>query len=1128
MDRRPTDRAGRKIYDNLRRLQRLEAINIGIQARLQGAEVDLRRTAINIRKQIDEAVRERTILQKAAQKRITELAQIRTTRAVARQQQSGLVNLTQFWDRYSKNELLDEELRGRFDGEQFIIIPINDYKKLMEEKIAAWKSIKNPTLYAINVPWYRLIEEVAPEWGQNKDGEWGFWGGKAAPVYHDQASVMGNQQYATYIMYTMLAADHYRGIVYPDGMSLNPIKTTNTLGKQIMLAMEKFEGGPTIVAIPNKGQDFLDIERLGENLDYSVFTQDNKIHKRISDICSIDALLQSGYTEHMLIHYFGNITTPQSLSSIREFIKSKKGSYIFMDLVGQCIDRYVSKGGRNKKTVICYCYSNHVEIVLEEDARKSIIERSKATGKKTGIALKIKSKKENKTIISCPNLWNRFINHVTDTNFVPSHKYTLNKLTRYTVGDNLYTANSPTDLKLVEQIKGFKVDKSLASASVELFNDYINKEEFIIDSFETPFIKKLLNQIPCGAKCYSYKVVDGDLQQIDLNKAYSCRLATARNLHLTPSSSINKYNPNNIQPGLYIIYSEDTYLFRGDGIYTDEVVVLAIKDKIKFTCRHYIDCVYTHRGFAKQFVEDVYKNHPEAAKSICNFTIGCFNNKDKSLTLNLVLAGNNMAVDAHYYYNHYKDVLVSADVNRPDLLFVRIPYRDQRSISRRPMFIEIISGSYIESYNKMKEIKLENIYYIKTDAIGYNPVDYTHQPSAERGLYKFEPPTTTPPIYESHSFDSMVDEKPTKSDYIDMDNDHPNDQIIKNNTDLLYNDGKLRSFELQGASGTGKTSFMKELTRGKNVCIVSPTNIASLVIGGKTFHSYFNSCFDNLSRAQTDLLKTLDAIVVDEKSMMGKEHWLILCLIKSKCDTPIIIIGDWEQLPPVKDDSNYEDSQMLPWLVDSTHYKFNTIHRYDFDYNEYIENIPKQTLSAHIKKFISMEEPRAICMLNEVRRSLNRLALQKRERLFYEGQPLVAKINNHSKKYHNNEPFTVLSVSHERLVPLSSIYKDEDNEGTCLNDDDNSLDSSSDGETPYQQFKSSPIKLILRSTLTAEHVILPMYQVLKYFRFGYAITTHQSQGQSLDFKYTPFVYNMGSRQRYVAITRTTKQANLML
>ncbi|MBF0569683.1 MAG: AAA family ATPase [Candidatus Omnitrophica bacterium] len=124
---------------------------------------------------------------------------------------------------------------------------------------------------------------------------------------------------------------------------------------------------------------------------------------------------------------------------------------------------------------------------------------------------------------------------------------------------------------------------------------------------------------------------------------------------------------------------------------------------------------------------------------------------------------------------------------------------------------------------------------------------------------------------------------------------------------------------LTGRAGTGKSTLLQYFrsSTSKNVVVLAPTGVAAVNIKGQTIHSFFNFRPDTtpagvedirLRRAQREIYKNLDTIIVDEISMVRADLFdcmdAFLRLHGPHKDEPfggvqMILIGDLYQLPPV-------------------------------------------------------------------------------------------------------------------------------------------------------------------------------------------------------------------------------------
>lgn len=140
-----------------------------------------------------------------------------------------------------------------------------------------------------------------------------------------------------------------------------------------------------------------------------------------------------------------------------------------------------------------------------------------------------------------------------------------------------------------------------------------------------------------------------------------------------------------------------------------------------------------------------------------------------------------------------------------------------------------------------------------------------------------------------------------------------NEQLAKALTTFEYTNDNIF---IMGRAGTGKSVFIKALSEfsSKNFAILAPTGVAAVQVGGQTIHSFFKlplgivtpNMLHSSSRI-TEILKALDAIIIDEISMVRIDVFSsINSLLKIACGNKlpfggkqIVIIGDIFQLPPV-------------------------------------------------------------------------------------------------------------------------------------------------------------------------------------------------------------------------------------
>lgn len=142
-----------------------------------------------------------------------------------------------------------------------------------------------------------------------------------------------------------------------------------------------------------------------------------------------------------------------------------------------------------------------------------------------------------------------------------------------------------------------------------------------------------------------------------------------------------------------------------------------------------------------------------------------------------------------------------------------------------------------------------------------------------------------------------------------------------------------RNVFVTGGAGTGKSHLIKNYLRGtdsKTIPVLASTGAAAVLIGGRTFHSFFglgimegdeDQIIDRAlhDRRVVKRLREANAIVIDEVSMIPGKALALAEIIASNARTgdeawgglKIIAVGDFAQLPPISRYSKQKDWAFL-------------------------------------------------------------------------------------------------------------------------------------------------------------------------------------------------------------------------
>lgn len=189
---------------------------------------------------------------------------------------------------------------------------------------------------------------------------------------------------------------------------------------------------------------------------------------------------------------------------------------------------------------------------------------------------------------------------------------------------------------------------------------------------------------------------------------------------------------------------------------------------------------------------------------------------------------------------------------------------------------------------------------------------------------------------------------------------------------------------LTGKAGTGKTTFLQGIKKSssKRMIVVAPTGVAAINAGGVTMHSFFQLPFGpfvpgteaynkpyRFSKAKTNIIKSLDLLVIDEISMVRADMLDAIDKVLKfyrRNQQPfggvqLLMIGDLYQLSPVVKDSEKP-------LLDA-HYK-----SYFFFGSQSLQQ--KETVYIELKHIYRQTDENFINILNQVRdNSLNKQQL---------------------------------------------------------------------------------------------------------------------------------------------------------
>jgi ATP-dependent DNA helicase PIF1 len=162
---------------------------------------------------------------------------------------------------------------------------------------------------------------------------------------------------------------------------------------------------------------------------------------------------------------------------------------------------------------------------------------------------------------------------------------------------------------------------------------------------------------------------------------------------------------------------------------------------------------------------------------------------------------------------------------------------------------------------------------------------------------------------------------------------------------------------LTGRAGAGKSEVIRQAYKRShgNLSLTATTGRAAMIIGGTTVDRQF--CFSrdtwkryDSSYAERTRQEARPRIVIDEASMIGANMARVLFEIAHDYKKKLILVGDWAQAMPVKDDWAFKTELLAGAEV----YKLTQSHRQqDKLYLDALEDIRNGLLTEHAMKVFS-------------------------------------------------------------------------------------------------------------------------------------------------------------------------------
>lgn len=700
------------------------------------------------------------------------------------------------------------------------------------------------------------------------------------------------------------------------------------------------------------------------------------------------------------------------------------------------------------------------------------------------------------------------------------------KLFGFKYGNNTYVSNENIDLikKLCSNMKIEYIGQSLGGIFKIILKDVIGNEELPKSTHNNYVFNILKDAKKNRARRGAIKDLDElkdkeNLKAFDLIKCYSsCMYNPTYDWIITDYNDTWEDYDGEIKLGLYYVITEDTKLFKKSGYYSTCIIDKAIKENIEFKItKQLISKEKQNKDLFKNIIDKILlycDGDEKISKLVINLMSGMLGQSEKEGTKVKINSDINQIFNFLYKYYDLDEGIMINQIENTDYFIYGFNKKITMNETNIPMYIQLLDESNIKLYDMIKNIGGELV-AVKVDcAIIKNPINYDKIPKN----YNFTNPTDKwgkyieceiPIITQNERcehIDFIADNEWEDYNYNDSDNWEDIMEVLDKKGGLL----------LQASAGNGKTYVAKQIAKklmekGHGVKIIAPTNKAGLNIGGCTIHKFLridkNGCIS--SKFLKIVKEKYQYIIIDEISMIGKELWKRINLLKINSNIKFLLLGDDKQCPPVENE-DIEDYFNHPAVKSICNYNRNVLNvrkRYDENLYNILEDVNNIKID-YIKEPLT---ERNICYFNKTRKRINKYWNDKKKKdvdLFipadeendktqdmyiYKDLPVIAMKTKHDGDdvlFANSETFNVGEIDNEYI----SLY--------CERPDENGEKEIYIYDCPIEDFRD-------------------------YFLLNYCSTTHKSQGETITEEYTIYDWDcMTTKIKYTALSRAIKYENV--
>lgn len=321
-------------------------------------------------------------------------------------------------------------------------------------------------------------------------------------------------------------------------------------------------------------------------------------------------------------------------------------------------------------------------------------------------------------------------------------------------------------------------------------------------------------------------------------------------------------------------------------------------------------------------------------------------------------------------------------------------------------------------------------------------------------------------------------------------------------------------------AGTGKSyvvqkSVEDEIIEDDKRTRLAFTNKARRNINGSTIHSAIsiNCDTEKASSKMVQTYKGKKVIVVDEISMLSKQLWSFLVLLKRVSGAVFVLIGDYRQLPAVElVEHDYFDSSIVRYLANNNRIELTERQRYDKELWDFLDMFWEKGQVGKNLLFTKEIDYDAynICYYNKTRKAVNKKYMEfykPNDALFIPHEP--KDLDDKATDIYIYQGLPVMAV-----VNKTKAKKDDEHQTLFCNSDTMRV-------VEYNK-ETITMKLDVPDEDDNDMVVVKVSEFHKAFVCNYCSTTHKNQGATIDRNIQLWDWKQMKTDRRIAYTAISR------